>query len=370
MKNYLTLLLLLISFSKALACSCDGSFQFETLDDLKRYEFIAHVKITNDHDKEESNETNEYSTFDKLDIQVLELFKGKIMHEIYEVDKNTSCGMGISNGEEWIFFAYRRNDKLVVSYCDLNEIYRQSDGRRDWEYERGFTEIKKLRAIFGIPERKYSNEKHVEYYTNGQIEIEETFINEKREGEQKIWYPNGVLTSKKFFVNDSLDGKIVQHYPSGQIESVSFFQRGKPYNVHRRYNDTTDHHVFWLKSDEEYELVKDSLLKEYKRISLSLERVYNAKGENIVQRMYDRMGKLHTEIIFHPETKVYTYVNYHASEHGGLISSIEYIQPLGQKFFGHYQTYNYDGLPYDSWDYDILGNQINVKLAPRMKTSN
>lgn len=365
MKYYLILILLVISFSNGQACTCDGSYKFESFDDLKRYEFIAHVKIVNDHDKEEPSDPDSFTSLDAVDIKVLELFKGNMVDKIYEYNKNTSCGMGISNGEEWIFFATRRKGKLVVSYCDLNEIYRQADGRRDWEYRRGFNEIKKLRSLLGIPERKYSNEKHVEYYENGQIEIEESFKNEKREGERKIWYPNGVLTSKKFFVNDSLDGKLERYYPSGQIEEDGFFQRGKPYNVHRRYNDSTDLHIYWLKSSAEYELVKDSLVKEYKRISLSLERVYNTKGENIVHREYNRLGKLQREIIFHPETNSTTNIGYHDTYDGGLISYIYYMKVVGHKEFGHYQNYDFEGLPYDSWDYDDLGNHINIKLRPR-----
>lgn len=313
MKNFLLLLLLIISSAKAFACSCVFIQPFQTLDDLKGYEFIAHVKIVNDHDNVAPSNPSGYSV-DKVDIQVLELFKGKITNEIYQTDKNTSCNMGISTGEEWIFFGVRSNGKLVVTACDYNQIYRRADGQRDWEYQRRFREIKLLRELFGVPEKKYVNGKHTEYYENGQIEIEENYENEKRVGERKIWYPNGVLTSKKFFVNDSLDGKLERYYPSGQLEEVGFFQRGKPYNVHRRFHDTTNISDLKYQWIENFDKIKDSLKREYKRITISLEQIYNSDGENIAHRSFDRLGRLQLEVIHDPTTKISTRIFYHKME--------------------------------------------------------
>jgi hypothetical protein len=340
---------------------------FQTLEDLKGYEFIAHVKIVNDHDKEPPSNSKGFS-FDKVDIQVLELFKGKMTNEIYEANKSSFCSMNIVNGQEWIFFGVRSKGKLVVWDCDYNLIYRDADGQRDWEYQRGFREIKLLREIFGIPEKKFANGKHTEYYENGQIEIEENYENEKRVGERKIWYPNGVLTSKKFFVNDSLDGKLERYYPSGQLEEVGFFQRGKPYNVHRSYNDTTDFPDHWYKLRDDYELIKDSLMKEHKRISEEL--VFNEKGENIVYRKYDHLGILQREIITHPDTKTMTEIDYHDVHYGRLVSSITYRKVGEYKPLGHYQSYDYEGNPERSWDYDDTGKRINEKIAPRIKKLN
>ncbi|MFM1934022.1 MAG: hypothetical protein RL360_902 [Bacteroidota bacterium] len=369
MKNYLLLVLLLVSSGNAIACNCVSIRPFQTLDDLKEYEFIAHVKIVNDHDGDAPSNPNGDS-FDKVDIQVLELFKGKMTKAIYEVGKDEFCSLDIKNGQEWIFFGVRRNGKLVVSYCDYNLICRQADGQREWEYESGFREIKLLRQIFGIPEKKFVNGKHIEYYENGKIEIEENFENEKRGGERKTWYPSGILKSKKFFVNDSLDGKLERYYPSGQLEELGFFQRGKPYNVHRRYNDTTDFPDHWYKWRDNYELIKDSLMKEHKRISLSQELVFNEKGENIVYRKYDHLGILQEERITHPESKTVTEINYHDDYYGGLMSSITYRYVGEYKPFGHYQSYEYDGLPHNSWDYDDSGKRINEKIIPRLKKMN
>ena len=41
MKNYLLLLLLLVSSGNAIACNCVSMRPFQTLDDLKEYEFIV-----------------------------------------------------------------------------------------------------------------------------------------------------------------------------------------------------------------------------------------------------------------------------------------------------------------------------------------
>jgi hypothetical protein len=65
MKNYLLLLLLLVSSGNAIACNCVSMRPFQTLDDLKEYEFIAHVKIVNDHDGDAPSNPNGDS-FDKV----------------------------------------------------------------------------------------------------------------------------------------------------------------------------------------------------------------------------------------------------------------------------------------------------------------
>jgi antitoxin component YwqK of YwqJK toxin-antitoxin module len=341
---------------------------FQTLDDLKGYEFIAHVKIVNDHDGEAPSNPNGYSV-DKVDIQVLELFKGKMTNAIYEANKSSFCSMNIVNGQEWIFFGVRSNGKLVVSDCDYNLIYRQADGRRDWEYQNGFKEINLLRELFGVQGRKYANGKHIEYYENGNIEMEVNFENNLRVGERKIWHLNGILASKESFVNDSLDGKLERYYLTGQLKEVEFYQKGKPYNVHRRYNDTTNISDLKYQWIENFDKIKDSLKREYKRITISLEQIYNSDGEKIAHRSFDRLGRLQLEVIYDPNTKISTRIFYHKNV--GTISSISYEKrENGYDHIGHYQTYDEFGLPADSWDYIGSGKRINEKIVPRFKKTN
>jgi antitoxin component YwqK of YwqJK toxin-antitoxin module len=368
MKNYLLILLLTISSAKAIACDCVVMRPFQTLEDLKGYEFIAHVKIVNDHDKEPPSNSKGFS-FDKVDIQVLELFKGKMTNEIYEANKSSFCSMNIVNGQEWIFFGVRSKGKLVVWDCDYNLIYRDADGQRDWEYQRGFREIKLLRELFGIPKRKYANGKHSEFYDNGKIEMEENFENNVRVGERKIWHLNGILASKESFVNDSLDGKLERYYLTGQLKEVEFYKKGKPYNVHRRYNDTTNFNGLKYEWIENFDKIKDSLKNEYKRLTISLEQIYNSDGEKIAHRSFDRLGRLQLEVIYDPATKISTRIYYH--KNGGTIHSISYEKrENGYDHIGHYQTYDEFGLPEDSWDYIDSGKRINEKITPRIKKLN
>jgi hypothetical protein len=111
-------------------------------------------------------------------------------------------------------------------------------------------------------------------------------------------------------------------------------------------------------------------MKEHKRISLSQELVFNEKGENILYRKYDHLGILQRERITHPETKTITEIDYHDDYYGGLMSSITYRYVGEYKPFGHYQSYEYDGLPHNSWDYDDSGKRINEKIIPRFKKTN
>jgi antitoxin component YwqK of YwqJK toxin-antitoxin module len=170
-------------------------------------------------------------------------------------------------------------------------------------------------------------------------------------------------------VNDSLDGKLERYYPTGQLKEVGFYQKGKPYNVHRRYNDTTNVNDFKYQWIENFDKIKDSLKMEYKRVTISLEQVYNSDGEKIAHRSYDRLGRLQLEVIYDPMTKISTRIFYH--KNGGTINTISHEKrENGYEHIGHYQTYDEFGRPENSWDYGESGKRINEKIIPRLKKMN
>jgi antitoxin component YwqK of YwqJK toxin-antitoxin module len=368
MKHIFTTLLILGAFlmgQDTKAC-CGEIFTIDSLPQLEEYDFIAHVKILNEYVKNSPNCTEMATGI--ITVEIIELFKGKeSINQIFvpnypcrcinkdgeEIFMNSSTSITLSKGEEWILFGRNLNGKMTIRYCDRNQIYRKSDGLRDWQYDYGFRELRKLKELYQHPKTKFINEVRQEFYSNGQIEIEETYVNGKLYGERKIWYPNGVLFCKQFYVNDTLDGKSEWFYPSGQIYDEDYYIKGKHCNISRLYYDSTVE-PSWNREliDDQYK-TEDSLKLVCNKVQPQYEIVFDSYGRAIISREYTRLGKIYSEKIIDPDRKFRVVIYYHDN---GAISSIMYS--LKDTYFGHYQTYDKNGFPNGGWDYDENGKVI------------
>jgi hypothetical protein len=351
----LAILAIGISFSSK-ACMCTNSRAIDSIAQLAEYSFIAHVKIIDDQNYKQHSKDN-IGDIGLLTIQIIELFKGDSIALILEYSKRTSCDMGISKGEEWILFARNRNGKLAVDACDRDTWYKRNTGERDWQYGHGFYELKKLRQLYQHPIKTYENETRIEYYSNGLREIEETYVNGKKDGERKLWYPNGRLRCREFYINDTLDGKAEWFYSSGQIDVEEYYIRGKHCNVRRTYFDTA-YDTNW---DDYYKTSKKIKGKVYRpviypTIQPHYELIYDPNGNPLIHREYKRTGAIYNEETIDWARNFRVNVYYHDN---GKVSSIGY--KLNGKNYGHYQTYNEDGFPDRGWDYDENGEVIKEK---------
>lgn len=353
----LTLVLGMVLFGQDLnACRCSDPFlKIDSLSQLKEYDFIAYVKILDDQNYKNPSK-NDYRTIGLLTINVIELFKGNAVDQVLEYSKNSSCDIGVSLGEEWILFGKIIDGKIGIVACDRNERYKESNELRDWKYGDGFYELRQLRKLYEHPVTKYENEKHEERYSNGQIEIEETYVNGKLNGERKIWYPNGTLFCKQNYLNDTLDGKSEWFYPSGQIYDEDYYLKGKPCNVSRLYYDSTIVQSWKSFLIADFYKTEDSLKFVYNRVQPQYETVFDSYGRAIISREYTRLGKIKQEETIDPDRKFNILIYYHDN---GAISSIKYS--LNGKNFGHYQTYDEKGFPGKGWDYDENGEVIKQK---------
>lgn len=338
MQKYL-LLLLLLPLSNAIACCFGITKPFKSLDDLKEYDFIAHVKIINDYDSKIGQK--EYISTDKLTIKILELYKGNPVTTIIETNKNSCVDIGIETGHEWVLFGRLENGKITLGACDFNVRYRKATGVRDWRHESGFKEIRKLRELFGIAEPKLRDGKHLEFYQNGRKELEETIQKGKRVGVRRIWYPNGVLLGKHHFVNDSLIDKSEWYFPTGQLAETAFFQTGKPVNVLTMYKDMSKLkiHLKHLSPDEARN--KAIYIRDFKSNRKEVERIFDANGECIFNRIYFDNGQPDWDWIEDPETKRYVEIRYHIN---GIIRSITYGNTADYDQSSH-QHFSENGMP-------------------------
>ncbi len=351
-------ILLILFFSISLspnskACICGGSnFTFNTLEDSKRYDFIALVKITGEQDYQKETKDPFAATIGLLNIDIVELFKGEKIDKIFEYSKYTSCDMGVSVGEEWIMLGRYVDGQIYVHLCGGNEKYKKADEFREWQYKSGFGMLKDLRKLYNYEEKKIKHGKKQEFYSNGQIEIEEEYLNGIRNGKRTIWYPNGTVFCKQNYLGDMLNGKSEWFYPSGQISNEDYYSKGTPYNISRKYYDSTftpyekKHLLLQYKTN-------DSLNFVYKKVQVDHEKIYNSVGNQIAYRHYSRAGKVKSERIIQPQFNFETKILYY---NNGSIKSIEHS--LNECGYGHFQSYYMDGLPNQSWDYDEYGNKI------------
>jgi antitoxin component YwqK of YwqJK toxin-antitoxin module len=337
----------------AQACVCMNPFlRIDSLSQLKQYDFIAYVKIIDDNDYK-NPAGNGYETIGQLTFEIVELFKGDKIDRVLEYSKNSSCDIGISKGEEWILFARMDKGKMVIDACDRNEKYRETNGLRDWKYDDGFYELRQLRQLYQHPVKKYWNDKREEQYSNGQKEIEETYVNGRLNGERKIWYPNGILFCKQNYTNDTLDGKSEWFYPSGQIYDEDYYIKGQHCNVSRLYYDSTKSKDWFV---DEFKTGEDSIYFTSQKIQVQYQIVFDSYGRAVISREYDRFGRIDKEETIDPDKQFRTVIFYHDN---GAISSIMYS--LKRKNFGHYQEYDEKGFPKRGWDYDENGDVIKDK---------
>lgn len=362
MKKIISLLLLTSAtgISHLQACICSEILTTDSLAQLKGYDLIAYVKITDDRDyTPAAGAPSPFHTMGLISFNIIELFQGREAVQVIDNTRHTSCYIGMTKGEEWILFGKLQDGKMRVYACDRNAQYKNVDGQRDWKYGRGLNLLQRLRKLYGHPEKKFANETRREYYPNGQMEIEETYRNGQLQGARKFWYPDGTLRGRETYINDSLDGKKEWFYPSGQLEHESYYSKGRHYNVTRYYYDTTavkDSLLWRLARWKNPSINNDSLSATFRRIQPQSEAVYDTDGRMILSRRYDRGGNITDETIYNPDREFYTSIYYHKN---GNISFIGYT--LKSKSYGHHQSYDENGLPDRSWDYDEAGKPIKQK---------
>ena len=355
MKQFFTVILVLVAllFGLETKASCWHLLTIDSLPQLKKYEFIAHVKILDEQDYKNPSIEDNTGTMGLLTIKIIELFKGDSITQVVEYDRNSTTSIGVSKGEEWILFGRNINGMITIIGCDRNKRYKTNTELRDWKYGKGFRELRKLRELYQHSETDYVNEIRQEFYSNGQKEIEETYISGMLNGERKIWYPNGVLFCKQYYINDTLDGKAEWFYPTGQIYDEDYYLKGKPCNVSRRYHDSTAIRYYMKFAIDDSDKTKNTLDFATNRIQPQYETVFDSYGRVIISKEYTHFGKIRREETIDPNRKFRIVIYYHDN---GLISSIMYS--VNGKNYGHYQTYDKNGFPSIGWDYDENGEKI------------
>jgi antitoxin component YwqK of YwqJK toxin-antitoxin module len=65
-----------------------------------------------------------------------------------------------------------------------------------------------------------------EYYKNGNLKTEGTFLDGLRNGEMLSYDSNGILRSQQNYLRDTLDGKSITYHENGSIETIAYYNGG------------------------------------------------------------------------------------------------------------------------------------------------
>ncbi|SMO82273.1 hypothetical protein [Gracilimonas mengyeensis] len=303
MKQSIVLIILaLVLPLQAWACTCGGPYEFKTKEDLKRYQFIAFVKVDSIY-KSGISKVNEHDLFYQADFTILELFKGGLRNTILVNGGHsdigttiTSCDIGISTNEKWVVFAYLdRNKNLRTGFCTFSKQYATASGEKDWQYKRGIKELSLLREIYEHEVATETIEDGIKrtYYPNGEIEIEQSFENGLPDGQKTIYYPNGQVMIAESYKQGEREGPSIWYDRRGRIKREYQYANGHPIDTCYYYSEFTGlvQHV----------------------------RIFDDKGNMLQNTKYDFDGELEYVIKINGSTNEYIKTNYYPS---GAIRSI------------------------------------------------
>lgn len=343
----LILITYLCAVQVSFACVCVPLPHLDSLSQLSSYKFIAHVVITDDDDIS----TADFRKVGTLKFKIITLFKGSAVSQLLEYEKNSSCDIGISKGEEWVIFGILTDGQLSIRACDRNIRYSDANGKKDWTFRSGIEELEKLQELYKKPPIIHPNGVYTSKYKNGNKELEATYLDSKLQGLRKVWYPDGQLLATEHYHNGLQDGKSEWFYPSGQLFREEYFKEGKNYNVSRVYYDTAINPALKSLLIEEFYKTADSLNADYKRLQVWLESVYNAAGEMVISRQYYRTGQIKDETFYGKENEHGIAVHYYSN---GLIKYTS--TQFNHSPRGLYQEFEPNGNLKRTGTYDEKGN--------------
>jgi antitoxin component YwqK of YwqJK toxin-antitoxin module len=365
MKKPLLCVLLLFLASRITACVCDTKPALNSKADLTEYSFIALVRIL----KIDSVSSDTYlnRSVHKANFEILETFKGEKETSVL-VDGGhaslkgirTSCDLGESVDEVWVIFAYidATSKKLFTHSCTRTFRYKKIDGYRYKGYGDEQTSLEKLQSIFVTKQlAKKPDEKHVVYYNNGQLELEENITNQVLEGKRSLWYPNGQIESIQYYRDGKRDGSCYWYTEQGQLITQAKFEKGHPIDttIHWYTIDTARFHLKLYA--RLHRITMDSVIILFSRAQVWSKQVYDKMGDLLYSIGFERSGTISNESMYDPIFNKVTLRYYHPN---GRLQSEQY--QINNKDFGIYRQWDDQGKQVKYWEYDAEGKQIKSTI--------
>jgi antitoxin component YwqK of YwqJK toxin-antitoxin module len=99
---------------------------------------------------------------------------------------------------------------IITSTSSIKKVYLKNDAIIATET---FNEKEELIKLEGVIE----DATYKEYYSDGNIKIEKTIVNGKKNGSLKIYYPNGNIQSKAYYASGKLNGTVEIFNENGNL---------------------------------------------------------------------------------------------------------------------------------------------------------
>ncbi len=332
MRLQITFLILILFSVKSLACSCVMKPDFKTKEDLNEYKFIAHIKI-NGVNQAENVETDSY--VHQMTFEILELYKGENIKDILVSGSHsslkgwTSCDLGERVGDEWIIFGYYNEHlkKLTTGYCTRSKKIKLINGYEDLKYHNQLTLKKKLQLLFDKKqEEPFYNGKRIEYYNNGNKQLEENYVNGVINGQRILWYPNKELQSNQYYSYGKKKGTFNWYSNKGNLIKIEKFRNDIPVDTTTIWRDISSKRKVWIK------------------------RIFNKKGEILSKVVYRLNEEKESEVIYFPED--YKKIERCFHKNGSLREEVFTEKGI---YTGIYKEWNENGKLIRSWEYDEKG---------------
>jgi len=281
------------------ACICAN---LRTLkENIALYPFIAHVRIektffTNDTSYVDGKMSVTYDLRVNHAIRIIELFKGTPFSTLTEYDVNSSCEIGLKEGEEWILFAEfdTSSNSYFIAACNPSEPFRNSRGERHWNiYYNNARTLTSLQSHFrhSVYGSNFNSGVYQSHYSNGQLEWEAGYLNHQLHGNRRVFYASGNLLVDENFIKGKRHGSLREFSSSGQLIREAEFREGKLI-AEKEWADTAQW-FFYIPPEE----LSDWRGKK-RSIQVFLKHVYYYRdSKHSISINYNEDGTLESEVI-------------------------------------------------------------------------
>lgn len=295
--------ILLLSY-ESWACWCIGPKPL-TKDILKRYPYVALVRVTGLEPFVSPGERPDNSLTAKFTVEIIENFKNPLPKELLVESHMSSCDIGLRANQIWVIFAKKSGEYAQVYACDYSVHYRGEQPVREYENLRSQSAeelLNTLRQLTGKP-IKATDGRIEKFYANGRRALLTTYRNKGRDEERTVWHANGRLWGKEFYKNGVKNGSATWWNANGTPRSAETFVAGVAVDTSRYWHQTDVDTAFYpmtslTKQD------RDSILRFYTHPRLEFIKIADRQGKLLNSRNYDRNGRLVDETVGVPKTGV------------------------------------------------------------------
>lgn len=295
--------ILLVSFESR-ACWCLGPKPL-TKDILKKYPYVALVKVTGLEPFVSSGEKPENSMTAKFTVEVIENFKNPLPKELILDSYRTSCDIDLRPGQTWVIFAKVRDGQATVFACDYSIRHGGEQPVSDYENLRSQSAeelLNTVRQLTGKPVRAVGG-RIEKFYANGRRALLTEYKSGGRQ-ERTVWYANGRLRGREFYKDGVKHGLATCYNANGTPRSAETFLAGVAVDTSRHWY-STDTDTLWLQSTRSLsEYARDSILEFNRRAHIQSITIADRLGRLMHSRQYDWYGRLVDEVVGVPETGV------------------------------------------------------------------